>query len=107
MILQTAHEKRVAITGFSFRLPQTNQAQFWKDLIDGRDLISQVAPERWSQDVFLHPSRKPPGTAVTFAAGSLGDVSGFDAEFFGISPREAAQMEIGRASCRERGEVAE
>src|SRR6267143_456714 len=93
MSLQTAHEKRVAITGFSFRLPQTNQAQFWKDLIDGRDLISQVAPERWSQDVFLHPSRKPPGTAVTFAAGSLGDVSGFDAEFFGISPREAAQMD--------------
>jgi acyl transferase domain-containing protein/NADPH:quinone reductase-like Zn-dependent oxidoreductase/acyl carrier protein len=85
--------KRIAITGFSFRLPQTNQAQFWKDLIDGRDLISQVAPERWSQDVFLHPNRKPPGTAVTFAAGSLGDISGFDAEFFGISPREAAQMD--------------
>jgi phthiocerol/phenolphthiocerol synthesis type-I polyketide synthase C len=85
--------KRIAIIGFSFRLPQTTQAQFWKDLLDGRDLISQVAPERWSQDVFLHPNRKPPGTAVTFAAGSLGDISGFDAEFFSISPREAAQMD--------------
>ena len=85
--------KRIAITGFSFRFPQTNQAQFWKDLIAGRDLISRVDPERWSQDIFLHPSRKPPGTTVTFAAGSLGDVSGFDAEFFGISPREAAQMD--------------
>ncbi len=85
--------KSIAITGFSFRLPQTDHAQFWKDLIDGRDLVTQVAPDRWSQDVFLHPNRKHPGTAVTFAAGSLGDVSGFDAEFFGISPREAAQMD--------------
>lgn len=85
--------KRIAITGFSFRFPQTNQALFWKDLIDGRDLVSQVAQERWSQDVFLHPNRKHPGTTVTFSAGSLGDVSGFDAEFFGISPREAAQMD--------------
>ena len=85
--------KRIAITGYSFRLPQTNQTQLWKDLIDGRDLITQVAPERWSQDVFLHLNRKPPGTTVTFAAGSLGDVSGFDAEFFRISPREAAQMD--------------
>src|SRR5690606_16972657 len=34
-----------------------------------------------------------PGTTYTKAAGSLGEVSGFDADFFGISPREAALMD--------------
>src|SRR6202011_2197561 len=34
-----------------------------------------------------------PGTSYTFAAGSIGDVAGFDAGFFGISPREAEQMD--------------
>src|SRR5690606_2516008 len=38
------------------------------------------------------PTNAHPGTAYTFAAGSIGDVSGFDAHFFGISPREAALL---------------
>ena len=41
----------------------------------------------------LHPLKSSPGTSYTFAAGSLGDIAGFDAAFFGISPREAVQMD--------------
>jgi len=85
--------KRVAITGFSFRFPSTHPNQFWQDLLDGRDLVTEVEPERWSKDTFLHPDKKHTGTSYTFAAGSLGDISTFDAGFFGISPREAAQMD--------------
>lgn len=85
--------RRVAIIGYSFRFPNSTPSQFWDDLVAGSDLISRVSQDRWNQDVFLHPDRRHPGTAVTFAAGSLGDVSGFDGEFFGISPREAAQMD--------------
>lgn len=44
-------------------------------------------------DTFKHPNKKHGGTSYTFASGTLGDVSGFDAAFFGISPREAAQMD--------------
>jgi acyl transferase domain-containing protein/NADPH:quinone reductase-like Zn-dependent oxidoreductase/acyl carrier protein len=44
-------------------------------------------------DTFGHPSKKHEGTSYTFASGTLGNVSGFDAAFFGISPREAAQMD--------------
>ena len=55
--------------------------------------MSEVASDRWSQEVFLHPNKKHPGTSYTFAAGSIGDISMFDAAFFGISPREAAQMD--------------
>jgi phthiocerol/phenolphthiocerol synthesis type-I polyketide synthase C len=84
---------RVAITGYSFRMPGTSTSQYWQDLLDSRDLVSEVDPGRWAQDTFLHPRRNHPGTSYTFAAGSLGDIANFDAAFFGISPREAALMD--------------
>lgn len=85
--------KRVAVVGFSFRFPQTDTERYWPDLLNGRDLVTQVEADRWAQDPYLHPAKDHPGTAYTFAAGSIGDVSGFDAHFFGISPREAALMD--------------
>ncbi|WP_227870754.1 type I polyketide synthase [Orrella marina] len=85
--------KKVAIIGGAFRFPGTTTDQYWTDLLNGRDLVSTVEADRWSHEAFLHPDRSHPGTSYTFAAGSIGDVSKFDAAFFGISPREAAQMD--------------
>jgi phthiocerol/phenolphthiocerol synthesis type-I polyketide synthase C len=86
-------KRKIAIIGMSFRFPGTDAATYWADLLDGQDLISAVEPGRWAQETFRHPNKNHPGTSYTFAAGSIGDVSGFDASFFGISPREAAQMD--------------
>jgi phthiocerol/phenolphthiocerol synthesis type-I polyketide synthase C len=86
-------KRKIAIIGMSFRFPGTDAGKYWTDLIDGQDLISVVEPGRWAQETFRHPNKNHPGTSYTFAAGSIGDVSGFDAAFFGISPREAAQMD--------------
>ena len=86
-------EKRVAIIGSSFRFPQAPQHSFWAKIVDNEDLVSHVENGRWSFDAYTHPSAKHPGTSYTFAAGSIGDVSGFDAGFFGISPREASLMD--------------
>ena len=85
--------KRVAITGFSFRFPSTDASRYWQDLVNGRDLVTEVEPQRWAQETLLHPNKKHPGTSYTFAAGSIGDISSFDAGFFGISPREASLMD--------------
>ncbi|MGP9765432.1 type I polyketide synthase [Halomonas sp. AOP13-D3-9] len=85
--------KRVAIIGAAHRFPGTTPETFWQDLQAEKDLVTEVAADRWSHDVYQHPDKRHPGTSVTFAAGSLGDISGFDAEFFGISPREAANMD--------------
>jgi len=74
-------------------MPGTTPAQFWDDLLAGRDLVTQVDPSRWSADAYLHPSKNHPGSSYTFAAGSLGNIKGFDAGFFAISPREAALMD--------------
>jgi len=85
--------RKVAIVATSFRMPGTTPAQFWDDLLAGRDLVTEVDSSRWSTSAYLHPSKAHPGTAYTFAAGSIGDVKGFDAGFFAISPREAALMD--------------
>jgi phthiocerol/phenolphthiocerol synthesis type-I polyketide synthase C len=84
---------KVAIVGFAFRLPGCSPDGFFQALSEGKDLVTTVDPGRWAQDTFLHPNPTNPGTTYTFAAGSIGDVSGFDADFFGISPREAQQMD--------------
>ncbi|HEY5627646.1 MAG TPA: type I polyketide synthase, partial [Nitrospira sp.] len=91
--VERPRRKRVAVISYSFRFPQTDPSEFWNDLLAGRDFVTRIPRDRWGQDVYVHPDRKHPGTTVTFAAGSLGDVSGFDAEFFGVSPREAVQMD--------------
>jgi phthiocerol/phenolphthiocerol synthesis type-I polyketide synthase C len=83
----------VAVIGFSFRMPGGTDEALWQALLAGRDLVTSVESDRWSQDTLLHPNKAEPGTSYTFAAGSIGDVAGFDAGFFGISPREAEQMD--------------
>ncbi|MDI5933040.1 type I polyketide synthase [Halomonas kalidii] len=85
--------RRVAIIGAAHRFPGTTPETFWQDLKAGKDMVTRVADDRWSQEAYRHPDKRHPGTSVTFAAGSLGDISGFDAAFFGISPREAATMD--------------
>jgi acyl transferase domain-containing protein/NADPH:quinone reductase-like Zn-dependent oxidoreductase/acyl carrier protein len=83
----------VAVVGFSFRLPAAGGETLWNSLLAGKDLVSTVDADRWAQGALIHPNKNEPGTSYTFAAGSIGDVSGFDAAFFGISPREAEQMD--------------
>ena len=85
--------RRVALIAYSFRFPGTDAQNFWHDLLTQKDLITEVDPSRWSKASFLHPDKRHPGTSYSFAAGSLGDISGFDAAFFGVSPREAALID--------------
>lgn len=85
--------KKVAIVGMSFRFPGTDTAQYWPDLLNGKNLITSVEEDRWAKETYLHPDKNHPGTSYTFAAGSIGNVTAFDAAFFGISPREAALMD--------------
>ncbi len=85
--------RKVAIVGSAYRFPGSSNAGFWKNLMEGRDLVTQVDPSRWDKREFLHPDKASPATSYTFASGTLGDISAFDAGFFSISPREAAMMD--------------
>jgi phthiocerol/phenolphthiocerol synthesis type-I polyketide synthase C len=85
--------RKVAIVATSFRMPGTTSARFWDDLLAGRDLVTEVDSSRFAAASYLHPNKSHPGSTYTFAAGSIGDVAGFDAGFFAISPREASLMD--------------
>ncbi|AYG44007.1 type I polyketide synthase [Pseudomonas sp. Leaf58] len=85
--------RKVAIVGCAYRFPGSSNAGFWQNLMEGRDLVTQVDPSRWDKSEFLHPDKASPATSYTFASGTLGDISAFDAGFFSISPREAAMMD--------------
>ncbi len=85
----------IAIVGFGLRMPGdlADGPAFWNALIEGRDLVTEIGPQRWATDALQHPKRAEPGRSITFAAGVLSDIDTFDAGFFGISPREAALID--------------
>ncbi len=84
----------LAIVGLACRLPGAPDPHaFWRLLAEGRDAVTWVPPERFTQPAWLHPRRGEAGRSYTFAAGVLDDVLGFDAAAFGLSPREAAEMD--------------
>ena len=84
----------ISIVGYACRLPGASNAhEFWQLLIDERCSVSRIAADRFATERFQHPIRTTPGKSVTFCAGVLDDVFGFDAAFFGMSPREALQTD--------------
>jgi acyl transferase domain-containing protein len=84
----------IAILGAACRLPGAPDLDaFWSLLAEGRDAVTSIPADRFTQGAFAHPRRGEPGKSYSFAAGVLDDVTGFDAGAFGISPREAAEMD--------------
>jgi len=85
----------VAVIGIGCRFPggANDSDSFWRLLIEGRDAISEVPPERWDIDAFYDPDPDAPGKMSTRWGGFLDGIEQFDPEFFGISPREAAGMD--------------
>lgn len=85
----------IAIVGVACRLPGgiSTLEGLWSALMDARDLVTEIPPDRFDQSRFVDTQRRRPGKSCTRAGGFLEDVAGFDAEFFGISPREAAQID--------------
>ncbi|MBT2282522.1 SDR family NAD(P)-dependent oxidoreductase [Paenibacillus polymyxa] len=84
----------IAIVGISAKFPMADNAeQFWQNLLDGKDCISEVPEERWRwQDYMGDPLRENGKTNVKHA-GFMSGISEFDPLFFGISPKEAMHMD--------------
>lgn len=84
----------IAIAGAACRLPGAEDLDaFWALLAAGRDAVTEIPPDRFDQARWLHPRKSEAGRSYTFAAGTIGDAAGFDAQAFGLSPREAAEMD--------------
>lgn len=84
----------IAIIGMSGHYPQArNIREFWKNLRDGRDCISEIPKDRWDHSLYFDEDKNAPGKTYSKWGGFIEDVDRFDPMFFNISPREAEIMD--------------
>jgi len=86
----TIEHQDIAIIGLSGRYPGAkNVEEFWQNLSQGVDGISEIPASRWNHERHHHPDRNVKGKVYSKWGGFVDDIDQFDASFFGMSPREA------------------
>lgn len=84
----------IAIIGVSGRYPGSkNIKEFWKNLKEGKDCITEIPENRWDRKSYFDEDRNRPGKIHCKWGGFLDGVDLFDPQFFNISPREAAVID--------------
>ena len=84
----------IAIIGISCRYPGANNwREFWENLKNGVDSVTEAPPGRWEEKNWYHPDPEHPGTSYSKYAGFLDEIDKFDPLFFKISPEEAQFVE--------------
>ena len=87
-----AEDRSIAVIGMSGVMPGSEDPEaFWKHLVAGDDLITEVPKDRWDWRRFELDSTIE--TDQIKWGGFMSDVDKFDCLFFGISPREAELMD--------------
>lgn len=84
----------LAIVGMSGVFPMADDvAELWRNLLVGRDCISEVPPSRWNwQEVASRAQLGPRAEALRWG-GFINGMDDFDPLFFRISPKEAELMD--------------
>jgi polyketide synthase PksN len=84
----------VAVIGMSGVFPQARDLQeLWKNLVEGKDCITEIPPSRWDWREYYGDPQKEPNKTNIIWGGFIEGVDEFDPLFFGISPREAGLMD--------------
>ncbi|QNP75021.1 SDR family NAD(P)-dependent oxidoreductase [Streptomyces roseirectus] len=79
----------IAVIGISGRYPQADTLdQFWRNLAEGRDCVTEVPADRWDASALADS-----GLTNSRWGGFLSDVDCFDSLFFQISPKQARTMD--------------
>ncbi|PHF04952.1 DszB [Bacillus wiedmannii] len=91
---QKENSKDIAIIGLSGRYPKAkNIEEFWSNLVNGENCITEIPKERWDSSLFYNPDKEIYGKSFSKWGGFIEDVDKFDPLFFNISPREAELMD--------------
>lgn len=91
---QKYNSRDIAIIGLSGKYPKAkNIEEFWSNLVNGENCITEIPAERWDSSLFYDPDKGIHGKAYSKWGGFIGDVDKFDPLFFNISPREAELMD--------------
>jgi amino acid adenylation domain-containing protein len=84
----------IAIIGVSGRYPGARNVQeFWQNLRDGKDCITEIPSDRWDHSLYFDEDKDKPGKTYSKWGGFMEGVDQFDPLFFNISPREAELMD--------------
>ncbi|TQS00533.1 hybrid non-ribosomal peptide synthetase/type I polyketide synthase [Paenibacillus ottowii] len=93
----SAKQEPIAIIGMSGRFPQAkNMEEYWSNLQEGKDCITEIPADRWKKEGFYSPDMKEAiekGKSYIQSGGFVEDFADFDPLFFNISPREAMSMD--------------
>ncbi|MGD6960811.1 SDR family NAD(P)-dependent oxidoreductase [Fictibacillus phosphorivorans] len=102
-INQSRHQKKddsfstdgdIAIIGIGGRYPMANNVQeFWENLTQGKDCITEIPAERWKNEAYFHLEKGRLGTTYSKWGGFINDIDKFDPLFFNITPKEAELMD--------------
>ncbi len=85
---------KIAIIGMSGRYPQANNLQqYWDNLAQGKNSITEISPARWDINQYYDPDATKEGKMYCKWLGELEDVDCFDPLFFQITPAEAEFMD--------------
>ncbi|MEH1949613.1 MAG: beta-ketoacyl synthase N-terminal-like domain-containing protein [Nostoc sp.] len=86
--------KAIAVIGIGCRFPGANDyEQFWLNLEQGVNSISEIPPQRWDVQKYYSPNPQERNKTISKWSGLIEASDEFDAQFFGISPREAKMTE--------------
>jgi acyl transferase domain-containing protein/enoyl-CoA hydratase/carnithine racemase/acyl carrier protein len=84
----------IAIVGMAGQFPQARTLDdFWRNLAEGRNCISEVPRERWDAAAWYQAGDPVPGKTNSQWLGALEEYDRFDPLFFNISPTEAESMD--------------
>ncbi|MCP4132525.1 MAG: SDR family NAD(P)-dependent oxidoreductase, partial [bacterium] len=84
----------IAIIGIACRFPEADDYnQYWDNLIQGKNSIKEIPPDRWDTDTYYSPNIEEPNKSVSKWCGLIDNIDRFDNRFFNISPREAKNMD--------------
>ncbi|MEU4311768.1 SDR family NAD(P)-dependent oxidoreductase [Nocardia sp. NPDC024068] len=86
----------IAIVGIGCRFGGgiDSPESFWDFVVDKRDAVVEIPPDRWDYRRYYDPEKRTPGRSYTRHGAFLtSDPWEFDPDFFGISPREATGLD--------------
>jgi acyl transferase domain-containing protein/NAD(P)-dependent dehydrogenase (short-subunit alcohol dehydrogenase family)/acyl carrier protein len=87
-------ENKIAVVGMACRFPQSNSPEtFWANLANGRDLVTEVPPDRWDTAEFFNPDKNASNKSYSKWGAFINNIYYFDAEFFGIRDENALVMD--------------
>ena len=84
----------IAVIGLAGRYPGARDLdEFWRNLLEGRDSITEIPTDRWDHSLYFDPDKDRPGKTYCRWGGFVDGVDEFDARFFQVSPWEAGMMD--------------